>query len=190
MRIELVDNTFLRFAGSDDGAALVFIHAFGDSGYCYEQVVSHPCLQRYRLIVLDLWGFGASPRRPDVRTVNNYSTALERLIAETCANQKVGLVGHSIGGSMAVQIGYRNPDIVSGVFSIEGNLTADDAMFTGRAANFDSASAFKESFLAEIWDMGENSDELRHYYAGSRLRRFRPTHRRSSGRAGFGTRLR
>ncbi len=169
MRFELLEDTFLRFAGREDGTTLFFIHAFGDSGRCYESVVSQPCLQRYRLIVVDLWGFGASPRRTDVRTVGDYSSALERVIVETCRNQTVGLIGHSIAGSMAVQIGARNEELVSGVFSIEGNLTADDAMFTGRAANFDNAHAFKEKFLAEVWEMGKDSDELRHYYAGSRI---------------------
>ena len=169
MRIELVEQALVRIAGRDDGPPLVLIHAFGDSGHCYEQVIAHPSLLGYRLIVPDLWGFGGSPARSDTQTVGEYSAALIRLIRSVCPNQSVGLIGHSIAGSMAVQVAEQIAPRVSGVFSIEGNLTPDDAMFTGKAADFEDARAFKAHFLAEIWELAKDADELRHYYSASRV---------------------
>ena len=168
-QVEVVDGTCVRFSGAECGLPLIFIHAFGDSGYCYEGVTSSGLLDHFRLITIDLWGFGSSPRRPEVRTVGEYCSALEEVLAKVCTNRVVGLIGHSIAGSMAVEIAARGELEACGVFSIEGNLTPDDAMFTGKAANYDDPLEFKESFLAEIWAMGEDSDELRHYYSAARI---------------------
>lgn len=167
--VEVHEDTVVRLAGASHGDALVFLHAFGDSGYCYADMFASSSLGQYRLIAFDLWGFGTSPRRPDVRTVEDYALALEDLILATCPNRKVGLVGHSIAASIAVRIANRLGNRIAGVFSIEGNLTPDDAMFTGRAAEFDDPIAFKRRFLDDIWRMGQDSDELRHYYSGARL---------------------
>ena len=158
----------MRFSGAEEGHPLVLLHAFGDSGHCYAESAGSSTLANFRLIVPDLWGFGASPRRPDIVTVADYSEALARLIQVLCPDQTVGLVGHSIAGSMAVEIANRLRSAVAGVFSIEGNLTPDDAMFTGRAADFEDPKAFKERFVRDIWEMGKASDELRHYYSGAR----------------------
>lgn len=169
MDISVVDGALVRRAGTKSAPPLFLIHAFGDTGHCYEKVCSHDLAGRYALIVVDLWGFGASPARPDIRTVAEFSQALEKLIPKLDAGRPIGLVGHSIAAVMAVEIASRDAVNVSGVFSIEGNLTPDDAMFTGRASGFDDPQAFKTSFLQEIWRMGETSDALRHYYSGARL---------------------
>ncbi len=169
IRVELNEGTYVRFAGRENGLPLLFLHAFGDSGHCYEKLLTSSLLEHYRLIAVDLWGFGSSPRRPEVRTVTDYSGALKTLLHGICSNQPAGLIGHSIAGSMAVEIAARAGGLVRGVFSIEGNLTPDDAMFTGKAADFDDPDTFKKSFLDDIWELGKDSDELRHYYSAARL---------------------
>jgi len=168
-RIEVIERALVRIVGPDNAPPLLFIHAFGDTGHCYDRVFCSRLLAHYRLIAVDLWGFGASPKRSDVRTVAEYSRALEMLISKACPNQPVGLIGHSIAGSMAVEIATRLGNRVCGVFSIEGNLTADDAMFTGKASDFDDPDTFKMSFLDDVWKMSQSSEALRHYYAGARM---------------------
>lgn len=169
MQIEVLDGALLRSKGQKDAPALMFVPAFGDSGVCYKQVFETDLAQRYRLIALDLWGFGASPARAEVRSFAEFCSALENLVLKLSLVRPVGLIGHSIAGSMAVEVAHRVEDKVAGVFSIEGNLTPDDAMFTGRASNFDDPRAFKKSFLNDIWALGEKSEALRHYYAGARM---------------------
>ncbi len=168
-RIEVIERALVRIAGLDSGPPLLFIHAFGDTGHCYNRVFRSRRLAQYRLIAVDLWGFGASPARSDVRTVAEYSGALETLILKVCPGQTVGLIGHSIAGSMAVEIATQLGNRICGVFSIEGNLTADDAMFTGKASNFDDPDTFKMSFLNDVWEMSQSSEALRHYYAAARM---------------------
>ena len=52
---------------------------------------------------------------------------------------------------IAVEAAARLGDGFGGLFSIEGNLTADDAFFSGRAAEFTDPVAFKHCFLDDIW---------------------------------------
>ncbi len=167
IEISVGHRALLRTVGHKDSPPLVLLHAFGDSSHCYDFLLSSKLAETYRLIAVDLWGFGGSPARPDVQTFAQFSKALADLVGGLWTRQPIGLVGHSIAGSMAVEVASRLGDRVSGVFSIEGNLTPADAMFTGRACDFDDPRSFKEAFLTEIWELGQSSHALRHYYAGS-----------------------
>lgn len=169
MQIEVLDDALLRATGPMDAPTLLFIPAFGDSGVCYGEVFETDLARRYRLIAVDLWGFGASPTRDDVKTFHEFCRALGRLALKLTTDGPIGLIGHSIAGSMAVEVAHDLGVKVAGVFSIEGNLTPDDAMFTGRANSFDDPLAFKASFLDDIWSLGQESEALRHYYAGARM---------------------
>lgn len=169
MDISVIDGALVRRVGPKTAPALILIHAFADTGRCYDKILSSGLADRYALIAMDLWGFGASPPRPGVTTVSEFSLAIEKLILSLDLGRPVGLVGHSIASAMAVEVASRGTVDASGVFSIEGNLTAKDAMFTGRAAEFDDPETFKSNFLEEIWRLGESSDAFRHYYGGARL---------------------
>lgn len=169
MQIEVFDGALLRVIGPKDAPILLFVPAFGDCGVCYNGVFGTDLAQRYRLVALDLWGFGASPARADVQSFADFCEALERLVSKLTADGPIGLIAHSIAGSMAVEVAHSLGEKVAGVFSIEGNLTPDDAMFTGRANNFDDPLDFKASFLDDIWALGQESEALRHYYAGARM---------------------
>jgi len=46
---------------------------------------------------------------------------------------------------------------------------AEDAYFSGRAADFDDALLFKQRFLDDIWNMAQTRDILRRYFAAAVL---------------------
>lgn len=165
--LRVVRGAVVRLAGAADAPPLVLLHAFADTGYSYDGVVASGLLKDYRLIVPDLWGFGASPPDPGIAAVADYGVALMALIDEIAPNRRVGLVGHSISAAIAVAAAAAAGDKVAGLFSIEGNLTPDDAFFTGKAADFDDPQTFKERFLEDIWEMGRRDRPLRHYYSGA-----------------------
>ena len=169
MKIEVIDDALVRRTGPAGAPLLLLFPAFGDSGLCYREVFSSDIAQNYRLMTVDLWGFGASPPREDTSSFKAFCDALEKLTNRVRTSEPIGLVGHSIAGSMATEVAHRLGDGVSGVFSIEGNLTPADAMFTGRAADFDDAAAFKRRFLQDIWSLGAEEDAFRHYYCGARM---------------------
>ena len=166
-KIDIVDGALLRITGREDAPTIFCLAGFPDHGYLYEPLYSFELAKRYRLVAIDLWGFGVSPKQENINTISDYVTALSKLIVKFCPDQTVGLVGHSIGATIWQEVAKILDDKIAGLFSIEGNLTPDDAFFTGKAADFDDADEFKKSFLEQVWPMGEKSKTLRRYFAGA-----------------------
>lgn len=126
-----------------------------------------PLAERYRLIALDLSGFGASPPRDGVRTIADHAEIVAALARAVAASAPVGLVAHSMASMIAVAAAERLGARFGGLFSIEGNLTAEDTYFSGRAADFDEPAAFKQRFLDDVWAMAERRPIFRHYFAAA-----------------------
>jgi pimeloyl-ACP methyl ester carboxylesterase len=154
-------------AGVPAGRALLFLHAFADCGLTYVPLFDTRLGERYRLVAVDLAGFGASPRRDDVLTIEQHSRNIATLARSLSATQPIGLVAHSVGSMIAVEAVQHFGNLFGGLFSIEGNLTADDAYFSGRAADFDDASTFKRRFLDDVWAMAQRRVILRRFFAAA-----------------------
>ena len=109
-------------------------------------------------------GFGASPANPDASTITEHARWLAQRIECAYAGWPVGLVGHSLASCIAVEAA----DLLNrcaGIFSIEGNLTAADAYFSGKAAEHDAARSFKSAMLDAIWQRATTTPILRRYHA-------------------------
>jgi pimeloyl-ACP methyl ester carboxylesterase len=167
MDAALIDGLFVRMAGVPAGRALLFLHAFADCGLTYVPLFDTRLGERYRLIAVDLAGFGASPRQDDVLTIEQHARAIAALARSLSATQPIGLVAHSVASMIAVEAVRHLGDLFGGLFSIEGNLTADDAYLSGRAADFDDASTFKLRFLDELWAMAQTHVIMRRFFAAA-----------------------
>ena len=164
MDVALADGMFIRMAGPSSGRTLLFVHAFADCGLAFTPLFDTPLTESFRLVVVDLPGFGASPRRDDVGTIAQHAEAIAKVARSLSPPGPIGLVGHSVGSMIAVDVASRLGDRFGGLFSIEGNLTAEDAYFSGRAADFDDPSAFKRRFLDDLWTLAQVKPILRRFH--------------------------
>ena len=164
MDIALADGMLIRTAGPQNGRTLLFIHALADCGLAFTPLFGTPLADSFRLIAVDLPGFGASPPREDVRTIEQHASVVATLAAAMCSPDPVGLVAHSIGSMIAVEAASQLGRRFGGLFSIEGNLTAEDAYFSGRAADFDDPYAFKQRLLDDLWTMALTRPSLRRFH--------------------------
>lgn len=167
MEAALVDGLFARQAGPWDGRVLVFVHAFGDCGLSFSPLFDTALAREFRLTAPDLPGFGSSPRQDHIRTMADYAEAIVAFTRSLETTGPVGLVAHSVASMIAVEAAYRLGEMFGGLFSIEGNLTADDAYFSGRAADFDDPYKFKNQFLDDIWQMALTRPIFRRYFASA-----------------------
>jgi rhodanese-related sulfurtransferase/uridine phosphorylase len=151
------------------GAKLILLHAFADSGLAFIPLFATPLASRFRLVAVDLAGFGASPAQDDVRTIIDHVIAIAKLVECLPGGGPVGLVAHSVASMIAVEAVTRLRGRFAGLFSIEGNLTADDAYLSGRAAGFDDPVSFKARFLDDIWTMAQEQLPLRRFFASAIL---------------------
>ncbi len=87
------------------GPALVLLHLFAGSALSWEPVVER-LAGRYRCIVPDLRGFGASPPPEPGATLADWA---DDVAAITAPLGRHILVGHSMGGKIATLLASRNP---------------------------------------------------------------------------------
>jgi len=96
-------------AGKGD-TTLVFLHGYGESLLAWRGLLVH-FTDRYRVLAIDLPGFGLSDPLPDSSRFGDYLDALEDLLGRETTGPLV-VVGHSMGGQVAAGLALANPDRV------------------------------------------------------------------------------
>ncbi len=124
------------FAALGSGPEIVLVHGLGGCHLNWMSVA--PLLARdARVIIPDLPGFGTSPRRGRT-TLARSRDAVLRLVDEV-ATGPVVLVGHSLGGAVAVMTAAARPDAVSRLVLVDPTLPF---AFRGRVSRAAMWTAF------------------------------------------------
>lgn len=87
------------------GLPLLLLHGFGGAAWNFSELV--PLLGERRLIVPDLPGHGGSAPLPAAPSLTPYADAVAELLDEP-----VGVLGHSMGGVVALRLAERRPELV------------------------------------------------------------------------------
>ncbi len=111
-----------RIAGS--GPALLLIHGIGDNSTTWDTV--HAKLaQRFTVIAPDLLGHGQSDKPRADYSVPAYANGMRDLLS-VLDIEKVTVVGHSLGGGVAMQFAYQFPQLVERLILIgAGGVTKE-----------------------------------------------------------------
>ncbi|GAA2757994.1 alpha/beta hydrolase [Actinopolymorpha rutila] len=90
----------------------------------FPHVVTHPALRHHRSLLVDLVGTGWSDQADPARfgyTVEEHADAVAAVLdADGLSGATV--VGHSLGGSVAIALAHRRPDLVGTLVACEPNL--------------------------------------------------------------------
>ncbi|WP_434599577.1 alpha/beta fold hydrolase [Streptomyces sp. A5-4] len=105
------------------GPARVYVHGLGSASTIYHaHIASHPDLAGRRSLFVDLPGHGISDRPADFGySLEDHASALGAAL-DTAGVRGAVLVAHSMGGSVAVVLAHRRPELVSGLVLTEANL--------------------------------------------------------------------
>ncbi|HME71223.1 MAG TPA: alpha/beta fold hydrolase [Myxococcota bacterium] len=95
-----------RRAGS--GPLLVLIHGIAGRSSTWEEV-AWGLRQRYTIVAPDLLGHGDSSKPPGDYSLGGYANMLRDLLG-ALGFERGTLVGHSLGGGIAMQFAYQFPD--------------------------------------------------------------------------------
>ena len=113
-----------RNAGSSQ-QVIVLLHGFGGSTFSWRENVPIFAAQGYRVVSLDLKGFGLSHKDAE----SDYShRAQADLVAEVLAQLDVHqacFMGHSMGTSVMIHFAHSHPDKVLGLISVSGAISLD-----------------------------------------------------------------
>jgi pimeloyl-ACP methyl ester carboxylesterase len=115
-----------------EGPARVYVHGLGAaSTVYYAHVAARPELAGRRTLFVDLPGHGISDRPADFGyTLEDHADALAAAL-DAARVRGVELVGHSMGGAVAIVLAHRRPELVARLVVIEGNLDPYPPSATG-----------------------------------------------------------
>jgi pimeloyl-ACP methyl ester carboxylesterase len=100
---------------SGKGQPVVLLHGIASNGSVWRHVVARLQEQHVRTIVVDLLGFGKSPKPTDdwVRyDVTDHAKAVIATLQRRKVRRRAVLVGHSMGCFVAIEVALLRPDLV------------------------------------------------------------------------------
>ncbi|MFB0614977.1 alpha/beta fold hydrolase [Streptomyces sp. AGS-58] len=125
--------------------ARVYLHGLGSMSTAYHaHIAARPALAGRRTLFVDLPGHGTSDRPQDFGyTLEEHADAVAAAL-DVAGAAGAELVGHSMGGAVAVVLAHRRPDLVSRLVLTEANL---DAFPPVTAASSTIASYEEDEFV-------------------------------------------
>jgi pimeloyl-ACP methyl ester carboxylesterase len=114
-----------------DKPTLVMLHGLVGSLHYFDPQAR---LTGVSVVTVDLLGFGRhADVPPDRLTLAAQAEHVGRRI-DGLVDEKVWLLGHSMGGAVAVLAAERRPERVCGIINVEGNLTEKDCFWSRKIA--------------------------------------------------------
>ena len=121
-RFAEIDGVRIHYQEKGNGVPLVLIHGYGSSTYSWKDVFE-PLSQSFRVIAVDLKGFGFSSK-PDGDYSRRAQAMLVLSLLESLQIEKAWLCGNSMGGEVALNAALLNPERVAGLILIDSGGVA------------------------------------------------------------------
>ena len=136
-------NTSISYSDTGKGTTIVLLHGFLENQSMWDNYIA-TFLKKNRVVTIDLLGHGATECLGYVHTMEDNADAVHAVLSELRI-RKVILVGHSMGGYVALAFAELYPEYVKGLVLLNSTATADSKE---RKVNRDRAiRAVKQSFV-------------------------------------------
>ena len=148
--------------GATDGRTSVYVSGLGlASTVSFAPVIGHPALAgRGRHVLIDLVGSGWSDHDDEFAHTIEEHAAVVAAVIDALELHAITLVGHSLGGSIAISLATRRPDLVGELIVAEPNLDPGVGTFSALIAAFDE-DTFVASGMHSITDPDSTSTDTR-----------------------------
>ncbi|MFD7261527.1 alpha/beta fold hydrolase [Streptomyces sp. NPDC059874] len=147
--------------------ARVYVHGLGATSPAYFAAsATHPLLAGRRSLLIDLLGHGHSDRPEEFDyTLESHADALAAALV-AAGVEGAELIGHSMGGAVAIVLAARHPHLVSRLLLVDANLDPTPPVRIPGSSGI--ATYTEEEFLAGGW--AEVRDRVgAHWWATMRL---------------------
>ncbi len=123
MSIVVIDNQVVHYEVFGRGRPVLFLHGWlGSWRYWFptmEVVAEH-----FRTYSFDFWGFGDSRRKRTQESIQAYSEQVIRFL-DALGIDQVMLVGHSMGGMVALKTAINHPQRIQRVVTVGAPINGD-----------------------------------------------------------------
>lgn len=134
MKTILFKNTSISFTDQGKGTAIVLLHGFLENKKMWDRFIPE-LTKRHRVITIDLLGHGQTDCLGYVHTMEDQADMVYEVIHSLKIKKSI-LVGHSMGGYIALAYAELYPDQTKGIILINSTARADS---TDRQLNRDRA---------------------------------------------------
>jgi pimeloyl-ACP methyl ester carboxylesterase len=144
--------------GASGGPTSVYLGGLGlASTVSFAPVIGHPAVAgRGRHVLVDLVGSGWSDHDDEFsHTIEEHADVVAEVL-DALRVPAVTLVGHSLGGSIAISLATRRPDLVGGLVVAEPNLDPGVGTMSALIASFDE-DAFVASGMRSVLDPADTT---------------------------------
>ena len=139
---------------------VICIAGFGDNASMFEPLLTGPGTYDLKFQPINLPGFGAPPL-PQSST--SLSALADVVVDAARAHGAETVLAHSVASIIATLAAERLGSPIKTILSLEGNLTPEDAYFSGTAANFASPEEFLPVFLTRLDEMATDDKIIARY---------------------------
>jgi len=119
----LVKNTLINFQTFGKGNAVVLLHGFLESSLMWKDIV--PTLsKKYKVVTIDLLGHGKSENHGYIHTMTDQAEIVKAILNHLKLRKYV-LIGHSMGGYVALAFGQLYSKNVKGILLLNSTALPD-----------------------------------------------------------------
>jgi pimeloyl-ACP methyl ester carboxylesterase len=130
----------VTYAEAGEGSVLLLIHGIAGEWQNWREVIE-PLARHHAVIAPDLPGHGASAAGGGDFSIGAMAASLRDLLV-TLGHERVTLVGHSLGGGVAMQLAYQFPEMVERLVLVSSGGLGPEVSIVPRAAALPGADPF------------------------------------------------
>ncbi len=141
-------NTELKIAADfrkGKGDSLIFIHGLGCSKDAFLHAFNFSAFNNFSILAFDLVGFGDSTKAKEFSYSIEDHAEVCKLVIDKLSLNNIHIVGHSMGGAVALLLIEKLRQKVKSFINLEGNLISEDCYISRRAFGI-SFDEFKRIF--------------------------------------------
>jgi pimeloyl-ACP methyl ester carboxylesterase len=128
------------YLGGGEGPVLLLVHGMAGSCENWRDVIE-PLARRHTVIAPDLPGHGTSAGGPGDYSLGSLASGLRDLLL-ALGHERATLVGHSLGGGIAMQFSYQFPEMVERLVLVSSGGLGPEVSPILRAAALPGADLF------------------------------------------------
>lgn len=142
-----------RYVEAGEGDTLLLLHGFSSSLDVFEKVIP-AFAQRYRVLALDLLGFGKSDKPVHVRySLSFYAKLAMEFLEKThaLASKNVYAIGHSMGGKYLLALSVLYPNVLTKLVISNTDGFLNVPSFVRAASLWDSSSCAPPCLFTDFY---------------------------------------